>query len=100
MQSTAAVAQALSSDTRLRILHLLKSPTDFTSQREGDLSDAGVCVSLIAHEIGIAQPTASRHLEILRRVGLIETERIAQWNYHRRDEMGIQRALDLLLRSI
>lgn len=91
------VAQALSSETRLRILQLLKHPqATLTSQREGDLSDAGVCVSLIARQIGISQPTASRHLEILRRAGLIETERVAQWNYHRRDETGIQRAHNLL----
>ncbi|MGI8778880.1 MAG: ArsR/SmtB family transcription factor [Solirubrobacteraceae bacterium] len=91
------VARALASDVRLRILELLKDPrSNFMSQREGDLSDAGACVSVIAREVGVSQPTVSRHLEILRRAGLIDTERVAQWNFHRRDEAGIRRAQELL----
>lgn len=91
------VARALSSSVRLRILELLKDPEgNFTSQREGDLSDAGACVSVIARELGVSQPTVSRHLEILRDTGLVETERVAQWNFHRRDDVGIRRARELL----
>jgi DNA-binding transcriptional ArsR family regulator len=91
------VARALSSSVRLRILELLKDPQrSFTSQREGDLSDAGACVSVIARELGVSQPTVSRHLEILRAAGLVETERVAQWNFHRRAEAGIRDARDLL----
>jgi len=91
------VARALSSSVRLHILELLKDPEgNFTSQREGDLSGAGACVSVIARELGFSQPTVSRHLEILRDAGLVETERVAQWNFHRRDHAGIRRARDLL----
>ncbi len=61
-----------------------------------DLSDAGVCVSLIAQQLGISQPKASRHLETLRQAGLIDTERVAQWNFHHRDETGIRRLRGLL----
>jgi ArsR family transcriptional regulator len=94
----ARLASALASTTRLRVLELLRDPyANFVSQREGDLCQAGACVSLIAHEIGVSQPTISRHLDVLRTVGLIETERIAQWNFHRRNEPGIQRARRLLL---
>lgn len=90
------VAAALSSPTRFRILKWLKDPQgSFTSEREGDLGEAGACVSLIARKAGISQPTASRHLEILRRAGLVRTERVGQWNFHQRDEEGIQRAREL-----
>lgn len=91
------IGKALSSQTRLNILSWLKNPHEFTSRREGDLSaNGGVCVSLIADRAGISQPTASRHLETLRRAGLVYTERVAQWNFHYRDENGIEAAQTLL----
>lgn len=94
---TALVAHALSSETRLAILRWLKDPeASFESQREGDLAPEGVCVSLIAFRAGISQPTASRHLEVLRRAGLVETRRVAQWNFHRRSEAGLRQARELL----
>ncbi len=84
------VAKALSSPTRVDILHWLKDPTgNFVSRREGDLSPRGVCASLIAEKVGIA---ASRHLDVLRRAELIETERVAGWAYHRRNKDGLARA--------
>lgn len=92
------ILKALASEVRLTILAWLREPHSyFVSQRAGDLSeDGGVCVSLIAHRAGMAQPTVSRHLEILRRVGLIHTRREANWNFHYRDEDGIARARRLL----
>jgi len=33
-----------------------------------------------------------QHLDVLRRAGLIETERIAGWTFHRRNPAGIYRA--------
>lgn len=91
------IAKALSSATRLRILELLKDPRgNFTSRREGDLSDAGVCVSLIAAKVGVSQPTATRHLDVLRSAGLLDTERVGQWTFHRRDQDGIRHALAVL----
>jgi DNA-binding transcriptional ArsR family regulator len=87
------VAGALSSPIRVKILTWLKDPqASFSSEREGDLGPAGVCVTLIARKAGISQPTASRHLEILRRTGLVRTQRIGQWNFHQRDEEAIRRA--------
>lgn len=92
----AELAQALSSPVRLQILDSLKEPESFTSRREGDLSDdGGVCVSLIAERVGVSQPTISRHLEILRRTGLVYTTRVAQRNFHYRDERAIKATQDL-----
>ena len=90
--------KALASEIRLSILEWLREPQAvFVSQREGDLSDdGGVCVSLIAHRAGMSQPTISRHLEILRRAGLIHTRRVANWNFHYRDDDGIARARHIL----
>jgi ArsR family transcriptional regulator len=91
-----SVAKALASPTRLAILGWLKDPeSNFVSRREGDLSGRGVCASLIAEKVGASQPTVSRHLDVLRRAELVETERVAGWAYHRRNEAGIAQAQQL-----
>ncbi len=92
------IARALSSGTRARILNWLRDPErDFESRVEGDLTKDGVCVNLIAAKAGISQPTASRHLSILKEAGLVGTMRVAQRNYHRRDEAGIEEAKRILI---
>ncbi|CAN5879388.1 winged helix-turn-helix domain-containing protein [soil metagenome] len=91
------VAKALSSGIRLQILHWLRDPEgNFESQVDGDLTEDGVCVSLIAARARVSQPTISRHLSLLKSAGFLETKRVAQRNYHRRDETGIDRAKQLL----
>jgi ArsR family transcriptional regulator len=90
------VAKALASPTRVAILGWLKDPAgNFVSHRDGDLGSRGVCASLIADKVGASQPTVSRHLDVLRRAALVETERVAGWAYHRRNEAGIARALQM-----
>lgn len=94
------VAKALSSRTRAQILHWLRDTEgSFESQVEGDLTEDGVCVNLIAAKAGISQPTVSRHLSVLKSAGLVETRRVAQRNYHRRDEAGIDKAKQLLMKG-
>jgi ArsR family transcriptional regulator len=91
------VARALSSGTRVKILRWLRDPEgNFESMVEGDLTEDGVCVNVIAAKAGVSQPTVSRHLAVLRGAGLLETRRVAQRNYHRRDEAGIAEAKRLL----
>lgn len=93
------MAKALASPTRVRILDWLRDPAgNFVSRRQGDLSGAGVCASLIAKKVGASAPTVSRHLDVLRRAGLIQTERIGGWSFHRRDEGGLAQAKQLLAR--
>jgi ArsR family transcriptional regulator len=91
------IARALSSGTRVKILRWLRDPEEnFESMVEGDLTEDGVCVNVIAAKAGVSQPTASRHLSVLKGAGLLETRRVAQRNYHRRDEAGIAEAKRLL----
>jgi ArsR family transcriptional regulator len=61
--------RALADETRLRILALLAS--------------SEVCVCNIHDALGIPQPTASRHLAYLRRVGLVATRRQGLWVHYR-----------------
>ena len=84
------VVKALANERRLQILHWLKQPrTHFPPQVDGDLVRDGVCGLLIAEKLGISQPTASEHLKILSRAGLVRAKRIKQWTFYKRDEKRI-----------
>ena len=62
--------KALADDTRLRSLLLI--------QREGEL-----CVCELMAALDEIQPKISRHLALLRRVGLVLDRRQGQWVYYR-----------------
>src|SRR5436309_12208740 len=84
------VVKALGNERRLQILHWLKAPrAHFPPQVDGDLVRDGVCGVLIAQKLGISQPTASEHLKVLSRAGLIRAKRIKQWTFYKRDEKRI-----------
>nr|WED69746.1 winged helix-turn-helix domain-containing protein [Pectobacterium colocasium] len=56
--------KALASEPRLEILRLLKHPQQhFSGQTSADPQEFGVCITLIADALHIAQPTASRHVD-------------------------------------
>src|SRR5258708_18226867 len=83
--SAAELFRALGSEKRLavrsgrrdRVLH-------FPPQRDGDLVEDGVCVMFIAEKLGVAAPTATRHLQVLSRAGLVTSRRIGQWTFYPR----------------
>ena len=81
---------ALASDKRLQVLQWLKDPiAHFPPQRDGDLIEDGVCVDFIARKLGVAQPTATAHLQALARAGLVTPKRIGQWTFYKRDEAAL-----------
>ncbi|HEV8355087.1 MAG TPA: helix-turn-helix domain-containing protein, partial [bacterium] len=68
----------------------LKQPTaHFPPQVDGDLVRDGVCGVFIAQKLGVSQPTASEHLKVLTRAGLLRARRIKQWTFYQRDEKRI-----------
>jgi DNA-binding transcriptional ArsR family regulator len=86
----AAVLAALASPKRLQVLEWLRDPrAHFPRQRDGDLVDDGVCVLFIANKLGVAQPTATAHLQALARAGLVTAKRIGQWTFYKRNEAGL-----------
>ena len=92
---TVEVLRALASPRRLQILAWLRDPVaHFPPQRDGDLVDDGVCVVFIADKLGVAQPTATTHLQALARAGLVTSKRVGQWTFYRRDEAAISRFKD------
>jgi DNA-binding transcriptional ArsR family regulator len=86
----AAVMGALASPKRLQVLEWLRDPrAHFPRQRDGDLVDDGVCVLFIANKLGVAQPTATAHMQALARAGLVTSKRIGQWTFYKRDEAAL-----------
>jgi DNA-binding transcriptional ArsR family regulator len=93
--------RALANDRRLQILEWLKDPrAHFRPQVDGDLVRDGVCGLLIAEKLKVSQPTASEHLKVLARAGLIRSKRIKQWTFYRRDEARIRELKRTILQSI
>ena len=86
IQLEADFCAALSDPTRIFILYALnESPLNVTE---------------LTHELGVPQPTISRHLKVLRERGLVYTERQGTViTYHLVDQRVIQ-AMDLLRLSM
>jgi DNA-binding transcriptional ArsR family regulator len=74
----AAVLGLLGVRTRLRVVALL--------------ADAELCVEEVQATLGLTQPSASFHLGVLRRAGLVRAQRRAQRVYYALDPAGWERA--------
>jgi len=65
-----------------RLFHTLSDPTRLRSlvllSREGEL-----CVCELTHALAEIQPKVSRHLALMREVGLVMGRREGQWVYYR-----------------
>ncbi len=83
-------SKALASEARLSILKWLAEPdTYFSHQVTGKPSEIGVCVTLLTEKLEMAQPTVSRHLELLRRAGFINVNKIGRWSFFQRNEIAV-----------
>jgi ArsR family transcriptional regulator len=86
--------KALASDRRLLILEWLKDPVaNFPPQEHGDPIEHGACNLFIVDKLGVSQPTATRHLQVLVEAGLVIATRRKGWTYYRRDEAAIAAAV-------
>ncbi len=90
-------SKALANEHRLAILKWLSDPWDhFSHQSSGDPREIGVCVTLFTEKLGMAQPTVSRHLEVLQRAGFVSVKRIGRWSYFTRKEAAVSDYKDWL----
>lgn len=69
MQQVLDLAQALSDESRVRVLLAL---------RQGEL-----CVCQITALLGLATPTVSRHMAVLHQAGLADSRKQGRWVYYR-----------------
>jgi DNA-binding transcriptional ArsR family regulator len=90
-RGTQVALQALANARRLQILEWLKDPeSHFRPQVDGDLVKDGVCAALIAEKLGVTQPTLSEHMRVLSNAELIQSKRIKQWTFYKRNEAHIR----------
>jgi len=78
----ANLCSALADPSRILILYAL-------NERPRNVSD-------LAKELGLSQPTASRHLNLLRERGLVSAQREGQSVIHTLTDQRVIQALDLL----
>jgi DNA-binding transcriptional ArsR family regulator len=91
------MAKALANPSRAQILEWLRNPRDhFPPQKDGDLVSDGVCSLFIAEKLGVTPSTAGEHLKILSDARLLQSKRIKQWVFYRRDEPAIAAAKRVL----
>ena len=83
-------SKALASDARLSIMSWLADPdAHFLHQVTGKASEIGVCVTLLTEKLSMAQPTVSRHLELLRRADFLTVNKIGRWSFFQRNEVAV-----------
>lgn len=83
-------SKALANESRVAILDWLRAPREhFSHQVTGDPREIGVCVTLLTEKLGMAQPTVSRHLELLHRAEFVTVDRIGRWAFFKRNEAAI-----------
>ncbi|HYF35165.1 MAG TPA: metalloregulator ArsR/SmtB family transcription factor [Prosthecobacter sp.] len=69
MKNVVAFAQALADETRWRIVQLLRGEA--------------LCVCELADILRLPQSTVSSHVQVIRKAGLLESERCEKWIYYR-----------------
>ncbi|WP_419881609.1 ArsR/SmtB family transcription factor [Peribacillus sp. B-H-3] len=95
------IFKALSNETRLQILEWLKEPEKhFTSQEMRDFQDVGVCVTQFHEKLNVTQSTASQHLSILYRAGLVTIKRHGKWTYYKRNEEAFNQLKEIIEHEI
>ncbi len=88
-----AIHKVLANPVRRQILFWLKDPQQYFAHQQHGL-ELGVCAGLIDARTGLSQSTVSAHLAALQRAGLIESQRVGQWIFYKRNEETIQAFLE------
>lgn len=94
-----SVFKALAHPLRRQMLLWLKEPERHFDQQQHGFQH-GVCAGQFDQRCGLSQSTVSNHLACLQRAGLINCQRIGQWNFFSRNEALIQDFLDSLARNL
>jgi ArsR family transcriptional regulator len=85
------VLSAIVDPTRRRILSLLKEKGCCSIDKS-----VGMCACDIEAKVELSQPTVSHHMKVLTKAGLVESEKIGQWMWYRRNEKNLRDALSAL----
>jgi ArsR family transcriptional regulator len=88
------ILKALAHPKRVEILNWLKNPEEHFAAQDYPLQQ-GVCAGQF-ERCGLSQSTVSSHLGILQRAGLVQTKRVGQWIFYKRNEETIAEFLACL----
>jgi DNA-binding transcriptional ArsR family regulator len=94
------VCKALANPTRLKIMTWLRDPAEHFAPQADPVERVGVCVKQIQEKAGISQSTTSQFMAVLQRAGLVESTRIGQWTYYRRNAARIAALPELFGQSL
>ncbi len=83
-------------DPEVRLLHALADPARLAIVRQLHTQQEVCACDFIGCCGGLAQPTVSHHLKVLREAGLIRGERRGSWVWYRLDPDGLARLAALL----
>ena len=86
MKKTAQIFQALSDETRLRVIKLLE-------ERE-------LCVCELIQVLDMSQPRISRHLSVLKNAGLVDDRREGKWVYYSLCDGNENKAIKTILKTM
>lgn len=86
------IFKILANEHRLQILQWLKNPhANFLAEDiEPEVTDYGVCMSVIQKKAGLSQSTISSYLTSMVNCGLLKSVREGQWTYYKRNEEKLQ----------
>ncbi|HEY3690475.1 MAG TPA: winged helix-turn-helix domain-containing protein [Pseudonocardiaceae bacterium] len=96
------LAKAIGSEPRLEMLQAMRD-SDGLAAAAGEVSEHGICLMLLARTVGIAAPTALRHLDVLVDAGLCAKTTVrhgSRYTYYRRDEQAIAEFADTVTRHL
>ena len=91
MDNLVYTLKALADPVRLSILGFLLEKRDAVPAQDGE-----VCACNIEDFLGLSQQTVSYHMNLLKRAGLIETEKRGRWVYYRLDPEGVGEVIQSL----
>jgi len=80
---------AIADPTRRRILLVLKESAGKTPAPK-HIHSSCQCGGDIEEHIHLSQPTISHHMAVLKNAGLVESEKIGQWMWYRRNEVALR----------
>jgi ArsR family transcriptional regulator len=87
--------KALANETRVNVLRWLRNPEgnfppQIIAMEEIDFV-GGVCCCNIKQKCALSMSATSQYLSVLVDAGLVETKRVGQWTFFRRNEENIQK---------
>jgi len=84
------IIAAINNPVRRQILEWLKDRSNFPPAIPEHADLDGVCVGYIQEKACLSQSTISNYMGLLKKAGLVISERHSQWTFYRRDENAIR----------